>query len=196
MLVVGVTGVMGAGKSTVCEVLKMLGISVYNCDVRAKELMQSRCTGQLVELLGGGVLSECGELNRGYIASKIFGDASLKSMVEVVVHSALREDMRQWINSCKAQSYVVVESAILFGSIIEEDMDMVVGVVADEGELIGRIQARDSLSEEQIRARLNSQLSQSEVQKRASEVIYTSNFTPIVPKVITLHKKLLTLSAE
>ncbi len=196
MLRVGITGVMGSGKSTVCDVLKMLSVSVYNCDKRAKELMQSSCARGLVELMGDGVLDGDGGLNRGYIASKIFADSALKNKVEALVHSALREDMWQWINFCKDQRYVVVESAILFGSIIEQDMDIVVGVVADEGELIGRIKARDGLSEEHIRARLKSQLSQSEVQKRADEVIYTSNFSPIVPKVITLHKKLLTLSAK
>lgn len=196
MLVVGVTGVMGAGKSTVCEVLSMLGVSIYNCDKRAKELMQSRCTQQLVELLGSDVLSESGELNRGYIASKIFGDSSLKEKVELLVHSALRDDMQAWFDSCCEQHYVVVESAILLGSIIEQDMDILVGVLADESELIGRIQARDGHSEEQIKARLSSQLSQSEIEKKADEVIFTANFTPIVPKVITLHKKLLTLSAK
>ncbi len=195
MLVVGITGVMGAGKSTAAGVLKMLGVSMYDCDSRAKELMVTSCTEDLVKVLGGEVLQSDGTLNKGYISKIIFSDSQKKTEVEAVVHSALRKDLHEWVASCEGQDYVVVESAILYGSVIEKDMDVVVAVVADNDELIGRIVARDGLSVEEIEARMSSQISQSELINRADEVIYTSNSEVLVPKVVKLHKKLLTLSA-
>ncbi|MFI3287905.1 MAG: dephospho-CoA kinase [Rikenellaceae bacterium] len=195
MLKVGITGVMGAGKSTVSGVLGKLGVSLYNCDKRAKELMVGECIAPLVELLGGEVLLGDGSLNRGYISSRIFSDAEIKKAVEAIVHSALRKDMLEWVEERAAEDYVVVESAILYGSIIEKDMDVVVAVVASSEVLYDRIAQRDGLTKEQIEARMSSQLSQCDIESRADEVIYSSNSELLVPKVVKLHKKLLTLSA-
>ncbi len=192
--VVGITGVMGAGKSTVAGVLEMMGVKVYNCDKRAKEIMVSDCVDDLKKLLGDEVLTDTGELNRTFISSKIFSDSGLKVAVEEIVHTALRKDMNRWIEKYNSEKFVLIESAILLSSIIADDMDMIVGVVANEDELIGRIALRDGLKKEQIEARLKTQMSQNEIKNRADEVVFTANNELITPKVVELHKKIITFA--
>ncbi len=194
MKVVGLTGIMGSGKSSVAQELSKLSVPLYNCDSRAKELMDSELKCQLITIVGEGLFDAQGRMNRGYMADRIFNSSYLRNEVERLVHSALREDMLEWIAAQGSSSrYVVVESAILYGSIIEQDMDIVVAVLANEDEIIGRVMARDGITEKQVQERLKCQLSQSELRSRATLTIYTANSEALTPKVINLNEKLLTL---
>ncbi len=196
-VVVGVTGVMGSGKSSVIEVLGMLGVPHYNCDQRAKEIMKTpRLRGELTEILGTDAYTNNGELNRGFISEKIFSDRELKEKVELSVHTALRDEMRGWIRTHSDHKYVVIESAILYGSIIERDMDYVVAVVVDEAELLDRIMTRDGLPQKSVEARLASQMPQNELLKRADFSVTTAKKQLLTPKVIALHEKLLSLQND
>ncbi len=193
MKVVGLTGVMGSGKSTVAGGLSKMGVPHYNCDLRAKELMVSELKDSLIAIVGDELFDSSGVMDRAYMASRIFSDSELRAEVEALVHGALRVDIKRWAEQNRDSRYGIVESAILYGSILEGDIDIVVAVVAPEGEIIHRVRSRDGISEEQVRARLACQLSQSELERRAQEVIYTANNEPVGPKIVALNEKLLTL---
>ncbi len=207
MFTVGITGVMGSGKSSVAKLFSMLGVPHYDCDSRAKELMNaSELRPKISALLGEGAYDSCsGGMNRAYIAEKIFNDHGLKTELESIVHDALREDMMEWRSTQRSTQrpttqhpaqYVVVESAILYGSVVEGDMSRIVGVVADEQELLQRVMARDGLNLQQIEARRRAQLSQKEIIQRAHEVIHTAENELLTPKIVALHEKLLNLCAH
>lgn len=207
MLVVGITGVMGSGKSTVAGMLEeLMGVKgVYYCDKRAKELMQQEgCRGRIVGLLGEGAYMQNGELDRGYVAQQIFSEqgAGVKEELEGIVHTELVKDLRGWIIERKNQGggsggYVVVESAILLGSVVEELVDKVVVVVADMQEIYKRVQRRDGVERAQVAERLRVQWSQEQMTERADYVIDTgvgdSPAVDLVEKVRGLNDFLLSL---
>ncbi len=196
MKIVGLTGIMGSGKSSVARVFAMLGVPTYDCDSRAKELMVEELRDEIEAIVGGGVYGEGGELDRGRLASMIFGDEGLKCRVEEVVHRSIRQDIRQWVGVQRAKGYVVVESALLFGSVIEQDMDYVVAVCASREEIVRRVVRRDGVTPEQVEQRLQWQMEQQEIEMRSDYVLHTSEDEVLTPKVVALHEKLLSLCSD
>ncbi len=195
MIKLGITGVMGSGKSSVAEVLRGLGMPIYDCDSRAKELNNTILRNKIIEILGIESFYDngTGEMNRAYIASKIFSSKELKNQIEGVVHPALDRDLEEWILNNKGAEIVGIESAILVGSFVENVIDKLLIVHCPEEELYERVSQRSGLTKEQIKARLDSQLSQEELLKRADFTLFTSINELLVPKVVALHKKLLSL---
>ncbi len=191
---VGITGVMGAGKSTVCRVFEMLGIPHYDCDQRAKILMNNSLKTKIIDIFGSSAYLECGELNRAYLASKIFNDSELKEQLEAVVHPAVHKDLQDWCFEHRRKPFVLVESAILLNGELSNDMDYIVVVHTNHNEIIGRVKLRDGWSEEQIIKRLEVQVSQKEMLESADFTVFTSDDELLTPKVVELHKKMLTLS--
>ena len=96
MLII-ITGGIGSGKSMVSQLLKVMGYTVYDCDSRAKELMltDAALKGQLTELLGPETYTADGQLNRPYVASRIFGNQKLLGQMNALVHPAVAADIRR-----------------------------------------------------------------------------------------------------
>ena len=97
MMIVGLTGGIGSGKSTVAKMFKKLGVPVYNSDKRAKKLMKSskKLKASIKALLGEDAY-DGKKLNKTYIANKIFKDKSLLNKLNAIVHPAVREDFSSW----------------------------------------------------------------------------------------------------
>lgn len=194
MYCVGLAGLIGSGKSTVGEVLVGLGVPLYDCDSRAKELMFSALREPIIELLGAQSFRSDGQIDRVYLAQKVFADKSLLQQLEHIVHPAVDVHLRDWINHQHDVPYVVVESAILIGNVIERMIDHLVVVTADRGVIIDRVMRRDGVTRDQVECRLAAQMDVAEVEARADTVIITCEQELVVPKVVALHEKLLTLS--
>lgn len=196
MYCVGLTGLIGAGKSTVGEVFIGLGVPLYDCDSRAKELMKSDLRAQIIALFGDQSYTDHGQLNRAYLAEKVFADSAQLKRLESVVHPAVEADLLRWIDQQRAAQYVVVESAILIGNTIERLVDHLVVVSADCEVIIARVMRRDGASREQVERRLAAQMPAQLIIDRADSIIYTSEQEPIIPKVVAVNEKLLTLSLQ
>ena len=157
-MILGITGPIGSGKSTVAEALGRLGVPVYDSDRRAKELMTSELRPQLIELLGAEAF-EGVELNRRWVAERMFGDAELKKEVEAVVHPAVVRDFGRWAASTPAPvGWVAVESALLFESGLDRAVDAVLVVEAPEELRIERTMRRDNVPREAVVARIAHQM--------------------------------------
>lgn len=157
MKIVGLTGGIGSGKSTIAKWFIEKGIPVYDSDSEAKRLMNenSRIREQLMELFGEGAYQN-GELNRKFIASKVFEDKALLEKLNQVVHPVVREDFRNWAQN-QATPFVLKEAAILFESGAYKDCDYIISVVSEEELRIGRVMQRDSVPREQILNRIQNQ---------------------------------------
>lgn len=157
MKIVGLTGGIGSGKSTIAKWFIEKGIPVYDSDSEAKRLMNenSRIREQLMELFGEGAYHN-GELNRKFIASKVFEDKALLEKLNKVVHPVVREDFRNWAQN-QATPFVLKEAAILFESGAYKDCDYIISVVSEEELRIGRVMQRDSVPREQILNRIQNQ---------------------------------------
>lgn len=190
MYKVGVTGGIGSGKSVVCNMLRERGVEVYNCDIRAKELMSADevIAKQLVERFGPETFVN-GELNRAYLAERVFGNAEELAALNAIVHPRVIEDFEQWAQRQQGE-YVVIESAILFESGIDSKVDVTVAVMAPESLRLERTMQRDGVSREQVEERMRNQLSDDERCSRSKYAIVNIELDELEEDVEQLHRRL------
>ena len=159
--VIGITGGIGAGKSVVSRILRLKGYPVYDCDSEARSLMESseEILVALQGRFGEECILECGGLNRGYIASRVFNDAEELTWLNALVHGAVREDVRDWVeaHASAGKEILFVESAILYTSGLDKMCDRIWLVTAPEELRLERAMQRGGASEEDLRRRIESQ---------------------------------------
>ena len=159
MMVVGLTGGIGSGKSTIAKAFAALGIAVFNSDEQAKALIanNAQVKKRIIAAFGEEAYQN-GEYNRAYIAQIVFNNSEKLAILNGIVHPALAEYFKQW---AKAQTspYVLKEAAILFESGSYKDCDYIITVTAPEEVRIARVMARDHCTEAQVRARMAQQWS-------------------------------------
>lgn len=157
MKIIGLTGGIGSGKTTISNWFLEEGIPVYNSDIEAKKLMNSnlKVIEKLIDLFGEEVYTN-EKLNRSLIASQVFQHKNLLEKLNKIVHPAVFKDFQKWIKS-QAAEMLVKEAAILFESGSYRDCDFIISVVADENIRIKRVMNRDGVTEAQVRSRMDNQ---------------------------------------
>ena len=190
MYKVGITGGIGSGKSTVSAILEDMGVALYNSDVRAKELMATDAALReaIIERFGVECYTAEG-LNRGYLASRVFGSAEELAALNAIVHPAVMADFQEWAE-CAEGDYVIFESAILFEAGLESSVDSTVVVMAPEELRIERAMARDGATREQVVARIKNQMSDDERTDRAKYAIENIDIDDLREDVEQLHRRL------
>lgn len=172
---VGITGGIGCGKSYVARLIERRGFPVYDCDSRAKELMNSDSVlAQKLEELTGLSLYSSGTLDRAALAGFLFAGPENASKINSLVHPRVRDDFREW---CKQQDSPLcfMESAILYESGFDSETDAVVTVDAPLALRLERAVKRDSTTEEKVKSRIDAQMSQEEKVRRADFTIVNDN---------------------
>ena len=188
MYKVGITGGIGSGKSTVCELLAAYGIAIYDSDARAKSLMAQ--DEALREALCAEFGAECyvdGELNRSYLASQVFGNEEALAKLNAIVHPAVRADFRAWAEQ-QTGCYVVLESAILFEAAFDNEVDTTLAVLAPKEERVRRAMERDGVDRESVLRRIEHQMSDDELHARAKRSIVNLHREYLESDVEQLHK--------
>ena len=190
MYKVGVTGGIGSGKSTVCDMLAARGIAVYIADTEAKRLMSSDETlkRDIVALFGDDAYLH-GELNREFLASRVFCDKEALQRLNGVVHPAVMRDFAAWAEAQEGD-YVVLESAILFEAGLESSVDATVAVMAPVELRLERAMRRDGADREKIEERMRNQLSDDERSERAKYAIVNIVLEDLEDDVEQLHRRL------
>lgn len=157
MKIVGLTGGIGSGKTTIAKWFSEVGIPVYNSDNEAKRLMNEsdEIREELIQLFGKDAYLN-NELNRKFISSKVFENKDLLEQLNQIVHPTVFKDFKIWIQNQNAP-FVVKEAAILFESGSYHDCDYIVSVIADEEIRIQRVMNRDGISREQVLSRIKNQ---------------------------------------
>lgn len=200
MVRVGITGGIGSGKTTVCEIFSQLNIPIYSSDEAAKKLMvnDQKVKADLIEILGSEIYLPDGELNRKEIVNQIFNDVEKKLALERIVHIAVFIDSEQWFKNKAAEKfiYAIYESALLFESHMNHLLNKVIVVTAPEALRIQRVVARSNgmLSEKEVQQRIKNQNSDSEKIKLADFVIHNDNSQMLTQQVLQIHKALLTFA--
>ncbi len=191
--VIGLTGGIGSGKSTVAKMFENLGVPVYIADERAKLLMDTSAEikQQLIALFGDSAYTVQG-LDRAFIASKIFSNKELLTKMNAIVHPKVGEDFNDWLTQQKTP-YIIKEAAIIFENNQQAYYDYIITVTSPVNERIKRVVKRDKKSEEQIKAIVNNQLTDEEKIKLSDFVIVNKRLDDTRKKVVKLHKKLLKL---
>ena len=158
-MVVGLTGGIGSGKSTIAKAFAALGIAVFNSDEQAKVLIatDAQVKKRIIAAFGEEAYQN-GEYNRAYIAQIVFNNSEKLAILNGIVHPALAKYFKRWAKE-QTSPYVLKEAAILFESGSYKDCDYIITVTAPEEVRIARVMARDHCTEAQVRARMAQQWS-------------------------------------
>ena len=186
-----ITGNIGCGKSVVSRMLSIMGVPVYDCDSRAKSLMQSdeAIKRSLVRMFGEECYNADGSLNREHLAGCIFIDIDNVKRVNALVHPRVKEDFAAWASAEKSD-IVAVESAILYESGMIDVVDKVLLVWADEETAIKRVTGSRKMSRQQVVSRLQNQMSADELLILSDYSLRNDDDTPILPQLIEIMEQL------
>lgn len=190
MKVVGLTGGIGSGKSTVAKMFEQLGVAVYIADIEAKRLMNEDALvkKQIIDLLGNdSYINE--ELNRSYIANIVFNDSSKLLQLNAIVHPAVANHFDCWKSKQKG-NYVVKEAAILFENEGHKQCDYTILVSAPIETRIERVLKRDKTTREDILSRMNNQWEDARKIPLADFVIYNKNIEYTENQVHKVHREI------
>jgi dephospho-CoA kinase len=195
MFLVGITGGIGSGKTTVCKIFEVLGVPVYYADERAKWLLNNDATvkEKVVALLGNDAYSN-GELNRPLIAEKVFADKNLLEQYNAIVHPAVAEDTLTWNSQHLDEPYVLKEAALLVETGSYLNLDKLIVVTAPENIRIERVMQRDGLSEAAVTARIKNQMPESEKVKLADFVIVNDGTQSLIEQVKNIHQEIMVMA--
>ena len=189
-ILVGVTGGIGAGKSTVCQILQTLGYPIYDADSRAKVLMSSdtKLKGEIIAAFGEESFD--GEhLNRDHLA-KAFIDPKALNQLNNLVHPAVARDFSKWVSSQSARM-VIKEAALLFEAGSYRDLDHVLLVRAPMELRVRRILSRDPFrTSEEVHQIIGKQWPDEEKAKLADQVVDNDEQELLIPQVLNAVKQL------
>ena len=191
MIVVGLTGGIGSGKSTVAKLFLQLGIPVYNSDDVAKELMNNSNSLQakIIELLGNDAILD-GQINRSFIAEKVFGNKKMLEHLNAIVHPEVKNHFSKWLKNQNSK-YVIKESALILENNMQNQFDFIIVVLSDTTERIKRIKERDGRSLNQIKAIIEKQTSDDERCAHADYIIHNQTIEELKAQVENINHQIL-----
>ena len=197
-LQVGITGGIGSGKSLVSHIFKLLGVPIYDADSRAKSIMTT--DGILVSQIKKefGVLSyhSDGSVNREYLAQHVFSDPKKLKRLNELVHPRVGEDFKRWVEEQRTP-YVLKEAALLFEAGSDKALDTILVVSAPEELRINRVLQRDKhRTAQQVMDIIRNQLKEEEKLKLSDYIIVNDGNSPVIPRVLELHKQFLSLAQQ
>ncbi|MFI1745890.1 dephospho-CoA kinase [Thalassobellus sediminis] len=191
MIIVGLTGGIGSGKTTVAKEFEQLGIPVYIADEQAKKLMgrSKIIKRKLMQLFGvDAYINDA--LNKLFIANIIFNDKTYLQKMNAIIHPRVAKHFQKWVAKQEAP-YVIKEVAILFENEGYKQCDFVITVTAPIDLRIKRLLKRDNTTEAKIEAIMNNQLTDEEKIKRSHFVIENISLDSTKEQVIKVHNKIL-----
>jgi dephospho-CoA kinase len=191
MTIIGLTGGIGSGKTTVAKVFKSLGVPVYIADEEAKKLMRKSkvIKRKLLQLFGEDAYVD-GRLNKAFIAKIIFNDKGYLEKMNAIIHPKVAKHFDKWLLKQNAP-YVIKEVAILFENDGYKACDFVITVTAPESLKIERLLKRDVTTVEKIEAIMQNQWSDVEKVKLSDYVIENIDLKDTISQVENLHYILL-----
>ncbi|MGD8427002.1 MAG: dephospho-CoA kinase [Balneolaceae bacterium] len=160
MVTVGITGGIGSGKSTICDIWARMGAYILNADDLAKEVMVSNAEvkEQLISTFGKDTFLDDGSLNRSYLAEEAFNKGRVKEL-NAIVHPRLPEAVNAKMKEAEDAGYgvFVYEAALLLENLEPGDLDFTVLVLADKGRRLERVHERDEAAISDIKQRIDKQ---------------------------------------
>jgi dephospho-CoA kinase len=157
--IIGLTGGIGSGKTTIANHFSSLGIPVYIADDEARKIMSSAGVINAIKETFGETIFENNILNRSMLAEIVFANPDKLKVLNAIVHPAVKKHFKEWLLEQAAFPLVVYEAAILFESGNYKDFDWIISVSAPLEGRIQRVIERDKTTREQVLKRINAQWS-------------------------------------
>ena len=190
---IGITGGIGAGKSTVSTICKHLGFKVYNSDQRAKEIVSEDpiIKKKLISFFGNNIYKN-GVLDRKFLSDKIFNDRSSLEQINSIIHPAVKKDFNSWVINNSNEKILFKESALLFESEAYKELDKIILIVSDKNLRVSRVLNRDQKrSKKEIESIIDKQIDVVDAIKYADIVIDNNHKKMLLPSVIKEIEKLI-----
>jgi dephospho-CoA kinase len=186
--IIGLTGGIGSGKTTVANYFSTLGIPVYIADDEAKKIMQSIGIKELIRNAFGDAVFDGITLNREKLAEIVFNNPEKLAQLNAIVHPAVRMHFENWILNHNKAPLVIYEAAILFESGNYKKCDFIITVIAPLETRIERVIVRDAVSREQVLKRINMQWCDDERIAKSDFVIENINFEKTKLEIVKILK--------
>ncbi len=198
MFLVGITGGIGSGKSTVAKLFSNLGISVIDADQSAREVVKPGCPSlkEIEQHFGTEVILDTGELNRRALRERIFTNNAERQWLESLLHPLIFEYTKLQLANAPSD-YAILESPLLLETTQKELVNRVLVVDVPENVQLERALLRDNATKQEIKAIMAAQISRSERLSRADDVILNDNGREdLDSQVLTLHQQYLTYAKQ
>ncbi|MGK6351228.1 dephospho-CoA kinase [Parapedobacter sp. DT-150] len=188
-LKVGITGGIGSGKSVVCQILKVLGIPVFDADQEARRLMiaDTSLVQAVQAAFGEEAYQQDGSLDRAYLAARVFNDSDQLKRLNALVHPVVIQAGEEWADKQDAP-YTVKEAALLFESGSYKLNAYTILVTAPEAIRVKRVMQRDGVTADQVKARMERQWSDDQKKHLADFIIVNDDAQALIPQVLELDR--------
>ena len=178
--IIGLTGGIGSGKTTIANYFMAVGIPVYIADDEARKIMQSEEIIEEIKKTFGSEIFENDILNREKLAQIVFGDAEKLKLLNAIIHPAVKKHFENWISNHNQSPFIIYEAAILFESGSYKECDIIITVTAPLESRIQRVIQRDKTTRENVSRRINMQWNDDQRIEKSDFVI--ENDTPEIAK--------------
>jgi dephospho-CoA kinase len=156
--IIGLTGGIGSGKTTIAKHFASLGIPVYIADDEAKKLMDNSEIIAKLQAVFGEEIIENKKIDRKALAQIVFQNPKKLKILNSIIHPAVKKHFTDWLSTYKNHPIIIKEAAILFESGSYKDCDSIITVTSPLEERVNRVMKRDNASRESILDRINNQL--------------------------------------
>jgi dephospho-CoA kinase len=191
MLKIGITGGIGSGKSTICNVFEQLNIPVYYADIEAKKLLtDTEVKSKIISLTGTEILNPYNEIDKKLFAKMLFNSSNLVKQVNSIIHPLVAKNFIQWAELHSNQTAIIEEAALLFESNSYKTLDKTILVVSPLEVRIDRVMRRDNITRNEVLARIQNQMSDDEKIKLADFIIYNDDKQMILPQISDICRQL------
>lgn len=191
MIIIGITGGIGSGKSTVSELLTILGIPVYISDKESKRLTDTSGTikDKLIAKFGASLYKN-GKLDKPVLSSLIFGNRANLDEVNNIIHPEVAKDFQRWVKLHSDENVVAIETAILFESGFDKLVDKTMLIYAPLELRIRRTIKRDNTTRQKVLDRINNQQSDEEKIELSDFVIVCDEVKSVIGQILKIMKDL------
>jgi dephospho-CoA kinase len=195
MKIIGLTGGIGSGKSSVLEIFKKIGISTYNADESAKKLISSdKKIIYLIKQLFGEDIYDKNELNSKLVSKIVFNDKEKLKSLNSIIHPAVAIDFDNFCFKHRDETYIVKEAAIIFETKTENLFNKIIYVKAPKEIRVDRVMQRDNLSRDDVLNRIQNQINETSIIDKCDFIIDNINFSELEEKVLEIHNTLISLN--
>lgn len=177
-MIIGLTGSIASGKSTVSKMLEELGYPIIDADLVARQVVEpgTETLKKIEELFGPEVIRNDGTMDREKVGAIIFSDPAMRKRLNDIIHPAIRQEMLRQRNAYVEAGFqtIVMDIPLLFESKLQHFVDKILVVSVTEENQLARLMERNGLSEKEARDRIGSQLPMSVKEEGADAVIYNN----------------------
>lgn len=184
---IGLTGGIGAGKSTISQIFKSIGIAIFNSDVYGKELLiNDKYIIQKIVRKFGDNIQKNDIIDKEKLSQIVFSDKEKLAQLNQIIHPKVKLKFESWVKQ-QTSHYIIKESALLFETNTHQLLDKIILVKAPLDIRIQRVCKRDNRTKEEVEKIINNQIDPNSITKEADYIINNNERTLLTPKIIKIH---------